>query len=187
MLLLFFMYLVVRQIGQVIFYLKFILDLILMLIIAKSFTWRLTYVLLHLLERSWMYLVCPVCCWVTAGSICLYVLKWFLPGYGKFEILQRHISLWILSKVLQCQQSFIRRIKSFKILNNRIIFKDRQDFTMTNNMASSGLWKIVYFPIFILTTDGNIGCVMSNIWSQMVWNQLLMQDHMHLQCYDLLT
>ena len=36
----------------------------------------------------------------------------------------------------------------------------RQSFTMTNNMASSGLKKMLYLPILlILTIDGTIGCV----------------------------
>ena len=41
---------------------------------------------------------------------------------------------------------------------------------MTNTMASSGLWKMIYLPIFILTTDGTIGCTMSDTWCQMVWH-----------------
>ena len=41
---------------------------------------------------------------------------------------------------------------------------------MTNNMASSGLQKISYLPIFILITHGTIGCVMSGTWWQMVWH-----------------
>ena len=51
--------------------------------------------------------------------------------------------------------------KVFKVLNIRIVFKHRQAFIMTNNKASSGLWKMLYIPIFILTTNGIIGCVMS--------------------------
>ena len=31
---------------------------------------------------------------------------------------------------------------------------------MTNNMASSGLYKMLYLAIFILATDGSIGCAM---------------------------
>ena len=36
------------------------------------------------------------------------------------------------------------RTKFWKVLNNRIIFVCRQAFTIANNMASSGLWKMFY-------------------------------------------
>ena len=64
--------------------------------------------------------------------------------------------------------NFIRRIKSFKVLNNKIVFKHRLAFIMTNNMVSSGLWKMLNLPIFILTIDGTIGCVMIDTWYQIV-------------------
>ena len=70
-----------------------------------------------------------------------------------------------------CLFQFKRRIKSFKALNNRIFFKCRQAFTIANILASSGLWKMLYLPIFILTTGGTIGFVMSDICYQMVWHQ----------------
>ena len=37
----------------------------------------------------------------------------------------------------------ILRINSFTFLNNGIFCKLRQAFTMTNNMASSRLWKML--------------------------------------------
>ena len=43
---------------------------------------------------------------------------------------------------------------------------------MTNNMASSGLWKMLYLLIFILAKDGTIGCVMNDTWCQMVWEKI---------------
>ena len=53
------------------------------------------------------------------------------------------------------------RMKSFKVLNNRIIFMHGQVFTMRKNMSSSVLCKILYLTIFILTTNVTIGCVVS--------------------------
>ena len=44
---------------------------------------------------------------------------------------------------------------------------------MTNNLASTGLWKMLCFQIFILTTDGTIGCVMSDTWCQVVWHLIV--------------
>ena len=63
--------------------------------------------------------------------------------------------------------NYIRRIYSFKVKNNRIIFKHRKAFTETN-MATSGLWEMVYLPIFILITDSTIGCAVRNAWCQSV-------------------
>ena len=60
----------------------------------------------------------------------------------------------------------------FKVLNNRIIFKCRPAFTMTGSMTSSGLWKMLYLTMFILTMSGVIGCVINGTWCQMVWYQL---------------
>ena len=40
---------------------------------------------------------------------------------------------------------------------NRIFPNTRQAFTMTNNMASSGLWETVLPTNIILTTDATIG------------------------------
>ena len=45
---------------------------------------------------------------------------------------------------------YIRRIKSFKVLNNRNIFRRRQAFTMTNKMVSWGLRKMLYLAILYL-------------------------------------
>ena len=56
----------------------------------------------------------------------------------------------------------IIRINCFKVLNNRIFCKYRQAFTKRNNMASSGLGKMLYLPISILTTDGTSGCATSD-------------------------
>ena len=63
---------------------------------------------------------------------------------------------------------FIIIINSLRVLNNRLFSKRRQAFTMTHNMVSSGLWKILYFPIFILTTYGTTGCVMCYTWCLMI-------------------
>ena len=46
--------------------------------------------------------------------------------------------------------SFIRRKKFAKVLNNRTICKYRQAFTITNNMASLDLWKMLYFQNLFL-------------------------------------
>ena len=54
-----------------------------------------------------------------------------------------------------------------KVLNNRTIFEHRQAFSMTNSIASSGLWKKVYLPVFIDITDGTVGCAVSDIWCKM--------------------
>ena len=59
---------------------------------------------------------------------------------------------------------------------------------MTNNLASSGLWNMLYIPIFILTTDGTIGCTMNNNWDQMVCHQIFdLGPHTYpvLQCIDI--
>ena len=61
--------------------------------------------------------------------------------------------------------SIYKKTKSSKILNYRIILKYRQAFTMTNNMASSGLWKMLYLPILILTTDSIVGGYMYTSYS----------------------
>ena len=42
---------------------------------------------------------------------------------------------------------------------------------MTNNTALLGLWKMLYLPIFIPTTDSTIGCVMSDTSCKLVWYQ----------------
>ena len=54
---------------------------------------------------------------------------------------------------------------------------------MTNTMASSGLWKIVCLPIFILATEGTIGCEMSDTWYQ---NVCLQTDDVAPHTYPLL-
>ena len=76
MLLFLFWQLVVRQIDQVIYHLKFRLNLFLMLIFALCCSWRLTNAMLRLFGRSQMYLMCNLCFWLRVGSICLYVLKY---------------------------------------------------------------------------------------------------------------
>ena len=43
---------------------------------------------------------------------------------------------------------------------------------MTNNVASSVLWKMLHLPIIIPTTDGPFRCAMNDTWHQSVWNQL---------------
>ena len=79
---------------------------ILMLIFALCFTWRHIYAILNLLGRSWMDLLCTPYFLLTIGSTCLYVLKLFFLGLGKFWVLQRHICFPISSVVLWCLQSW---------------------------------------------------------------------------------
>ena len=62
---------------------------------------------------------------------------------------------------------YIRKIKSFKVLNNKIILKQRQAFTLPNNMSSSGLWKMLLANI-TFTIDGTIGYALSDTWCQTV-------------------
>ena len=62
--------------------------------------------------------------------------------------------------------SIYKKNKAFKVLNKRTFFKPRQAFSMTNNTASSGLWKILHLPIFILTADDIIGCAMGDYTQQ---------------------
>ena len=54
---------------------------------------------------------------------------------------------------------FIRRRKSFRAPNS----KDTQAFTMTKHSFIRSVENV------ILTTDGTIGCVMSDTWCQTVW------------------
>ena len=44
---------------------------------------------------------------------------------------------------------------------------------MTNNMASSGMWKMLYLPILIHITDGTINCTMSDAFCQKVWHLIV--------------
>ena len=82
----------VRQIAQVIYYLKFTLNLILTLIFALCCMRRLTYTILYLLGRNWMDLMCTFCFWVIVGSTCLSVLKPLLLRLRRFWVLPRHMS-----------------------------------------------------------------------------------------------
>ena len=66
---------------------------------------------------------------------------------------------------------YIRRTKVSKVLNNRKKYKCIHIFTRTNNMASSGLLKMLCVIIFILTTGSTHCCVMSDTWCQSVWHQ----------------
>ena len=59
------------------------------------------------------------------------------------------------------------------VLNNTIFYTCRQAFAMTNNMALSGLWKMLYLTIFMLTTNGIIGCAERDTWYQMVWHLIV--------------
>ena len=81
--LLFSLHLVVRQIDWVIFHLILILNPTAVLIFGLYFIWRLIYTLLNLLGRSWMDPGCRVYFWVTIGSTCQCVLKWFFLWQGK--------------------------------------------------------------------------------------------------------
>ena len=67
------------------------------------------------------------------------------------------------------ETAYYKKNKSFKILNNGILFQVQTSFHQTNNMAPIGLLEMLYFPIYMFTTDGIIGCVMSDTWFQMVW------------------
>ena len=67
------------------------------------------------------------------------------------------------------------------------IFKCIQAFTMTNIMALSSLWKMLYLPTFMLTIDGTIGCVLSDIWCQMMWHLIADADTTPTKCCDVLT
>ena len=78
---------VVRKINWFI-YLKFILNLILILIVVLSFIWKLMYTILSL----WMDLMCALCLGLQKGSTSLDMLKHFLLGCGKFWALQSHMS-----------------------------------------------------------------------------------------------
>ena len=49
---------------------------------------------------------------------------------------------------------------------NRIFCNLRKAFTMTDNMASSGLWENVIPTNIILTIDETIGCVKRDTWGQ---------------------
>ena len=49
--------------------------------------------------------------------------------------------------------------------------------TKTIDMASSGLRENVIFTKIIPSTDGTIGCAKSDTWCQIVWHQILVQDH----------
>ena len=88
----FFLHLVMRWIDMVIIQLKFTLNLIPIWIFALNFHSWLSYTIQSLL-RSQMDPRYPFCFLVTVGSSCLYVLKWFLLGKGKIEVLLRHMSL----------------------------------------------------------------------------------------------
>ena len=55
-------------------------------------------------------------------------------------------------------------------MKNRIFSKLKQAFTMTNNMASSGLWENVTLTNITLFTDCPMGCAKSDMWWQIVWH-----------------
>ena len=44
---------------------------------------------------------------------------------------------------------------------------------MINSMASSSLWKILYLPNFIHTSEGTMGYVMSDTWCKVVWDPII--------------
>ena len=73
----------------------------------------------------------------------------------------------------------IRRIKSFKSQVQTRFQHDKQHGFIRSV-------EMLYLLIFILTTDGTIDCVMSDTRCQMVWYQLLMQDHTPTECYNVL-
>ena len=52
-----------RWIDCIIFHLRFLINLIQMLIFAQSFMWRLIYAILNHLGKNQMDVVCPVCFW----------------------------------------------------------------------------------------------------------------------------
>ena len=97
----------------------------------------------------------------------------FLTNCSHFQNIKTLFS-HILYKYVDWDFSFylypsIRAIKSFRVQNNKIFFKHRQNFTMTNKMASSELWTLLYVPILIPTIEGTIGCAISDNWYQTVW------------------
>ena len=78
---------------------------------------------------------------------------------------------WVLTKDLDFCLIIIY-INSFNALKNGILFLHWQALTITNNVASLGMWTMLYLPNFIPTIDGTIGYVMSDICCQMVWHQI---------------
>ena len=82
----------------------------------------------------------------------------------------KSINVYVDENTSLCLYAYIQT-NFLKAINNRIFFEHRQAFSMTNHMGSSGLQKMVYLPIFILTTDGTISCVMSDTWCQSMWYQ----------------
>ena len=94
-----------RQIDQVIYHLKFTVNLILLWIIALCFTQRLTYTVLSLLGRSQTDLICTLCFGVTIGSTLPVCVKTISSSVWKVLVSQRHtypstsMVLWCLQPV----------------------------------------------------------------------------------------
>ena len=86
-------------------------------LLQKTIADRLSWSICNILMNFWGHL--------TFSSIS----TWF---HSFHEIYKYHENGWL-----------IRRLKPFKVLNNRIFFRHGQTFTLTSNIASSGLWKEV--------------------------------------------
>ena len=79
--------------NEVIYYLNFASNCILMLIFTLCFTWRFIGAIQSLLGRSRMDLMFAPYFLVTIENTSQYVLTWFLLGFGKFlGIAKAHMS-----------------------------------------------------------------------------------------------
>ena len=91
-------------------------------------------------------------------------------------------------KIFHCLNPYINIAKSLKVLNNRIIFECRQAFTMTNNMASLGLWRMSYLqqmvPLAMQWVKLVPKCVASTWWCMPTYLPNDMCWHLKLYCRD---
>ena len=129
-------------------------------------------------KQNPLFCLCP-CLWMLLRCSLMFCHSEMFV-YHVFCFWCFHIDL--VNMVWWCPLLLLYLINSLSVMRNIVFSKIRQAFTITNNMASSGLLENVILTKIILTTDGTIGCAKSNTWCQMVWPLIVAAGPHTYQC-----